>query len=168
MAQGPSEKPAGPEAPRRNRAEAVERGVSAIASTAFERAGFRDSTLILRWAEIVGPEVARYSRPIKLSEGSSGGVLTLKSEPGASVFLQHESRTLCATINSYLGRAAISRLRFVQGEIAARPAAIPPPGPPADVPATDPTRGFQGPERLREALVNLARSRRRPASPRTD
>ena len=168
MAQGQSDKPSPPEPPRRNRAEAVDRGLGAIAATAFERAGFRDPTLILRWAEIVGPEVARYTRPMKLSEGPSGGVLTLKSEPGASVFLQHESRTLCERINTYLGRTAIARLRFVQGEIAVRAVPAPPPRAAAEAPASDPARGFQGPERLRDALVNLARVRRRPVSPRTD
>jgi hypothetical protein len=168
MAQGQTDKPPLPDAPRRNRTEAVERGLSAIAATAFERAGFRDPTLVVRWAEIVGPEVARYTRPVKLSEGPSGGVLTLKSEPGASVFLQHESRTLCERINTYLGRAAVVRLRFVQREIAARPAPAPLPRAAAEAPATDPARGFQGPERLKEALINLARTRRRPMSPRAD
>jgi hypothetical protein len=168
MAQGQTDRAPPPEPPRRNRTEAVDRGVSAIAATAFERAGFRDPTLILRWAEIVGADVARYTRPIKLSEGPSGGVLTLKSEPGASVFLQHESRTLCERINTYLGRAAIARLRFVQGEIAARSAAAPLPRTAAEAPTTDPARGFQGPERLKDALINLARARRRPVSSRTD
>jgi hypothetical protein len=168
MAQGQSEKTFPPEPPRRNRTEAVERGLGAVAATAFERAGFRDPTLIVRWAEIVGPEVARYARPIKLSEGPSGGVLTLKSEPGASVFLQHESRTLCERINTYLGRAAIARLRFVQGEIAVRPAPAPLPPVPAEAPAADPARGFQGPERLKEALINLARARQRPRQFRPD
>jgi hypothetical protein len=168
MAQGQTQKPSLPEPPRRNRMEAVERGLGVVAAAAFERAGFRDPTLIVRWAEIVGPEVARYTRPVKLSEGPAGGVLTLKSEPGASVFLQHESRTLCERINTYLGRAAIARLRFVQGEIAARPAAAPLPRAAAEAPATDPARGFQGPERLKEALINLARARQRPRQLRTD
>jgi hypothetical protein len=168
MAQGQSDRPSLPEAPRRNRTEAVERGLGAVAAAAFGRAGFRDPTLIVRWAEIVGPEVARYARPLKLSEGPSGGVLTLKSEPGASVFLQHESRSLCERINTYLGRDAIARLRFVQGEIAVRPAPDPLPRPAAEAPAADPARRFQGPERLKESLISLARARRRPVPSRAD
>ncbi|MGD0142588.1 MAG: DciA family protein [Rhizomicrobium sp.] len=168
MMQDESDKLRPPEAPRRNRTEPVERGVNAIATSAFERAGFRDSTLIVRWAEIVGPEVARYARPLRLSEGPSGGVLTLKSEPGASLFLQHESRALCERINAYLGRVAIVRLRFVQGEIAVRQTPSPLPKSAAEAPATDPARGFQGPERLKEALINLARVRQRPRNPRAD
>jgi len=84
------------------------------------------------------------------------------------VFLQHESRTLCERINTYLGRSAIARLRFVPGEVAVRAAVAPLSGTAAEASATDPARGFQGPERLKEALINLARSRRRPVSPGTD
>jgi hypothetical protein len=168
MAQGQADKPSPQEAPRRNRTEAVERGVQAVATSAFERAGFRDSTLILRWAEIVGPEVARFARPLRLSEGPSGGVLTLKAEPGASLFLQHESRAICERINTYLGRAAIARLRFVQGEIAPRMSPAPLPKTSAEAPAADPARGFQGPERLKLALINLARVRQRPRDNRHD
>ena len=76
--------------------------------TAFVRAGFVDPTLVLRWEEIAGSETAALAQPIKLSEGPSGGVLTLKAEPGAALFLQHESRSLCERINAYLGRPAVA------------------------------------------------------------
>jgi hypothetical protein len=164
MAQGESTKQPPPPPQRRNWAEAVGLGVSVAAGSAFERAGFRDPSLILHWVEIVGPEVARYARPIRLSEGPNGGVLTLKAEPGASLFLQHDSRALCRRINAYLGRPAVARLRFIQGELAPRPRfpSLPPSS--AEAPPADPARRFQGPERLKDALVNLARARQRPVS----
>jgi hypothetical protein len=168
MTQDETEKHSPQEISRRNRAEAVARGAGAIAASAFERAGFRDPTLIVRWAEIVGPEVARFARPLRLSEGAAGGVLTLKAEPGASIFLQHEARTLCERINSYLGRAAIARLRFVQGEIAARQELPRLNRRPAEMAPGDPARAFHGPERLRDALVNLARARARPRNSSDD
>jgi hypothetical protein len=148
-------------AARRNRAEAVGRAGD-FAAAAFSRAGFRDPALVLRWRDIVGPEVANFAQPLRLAEGPTGGVLTLKAEPAAAVFLQHETRILCDRINAYLGRPAVARLRFVKGEIAAdarpsahlRPAAQPPSG--------DPALGFAGPDRLKAALVNLARARQRP------
>jgi hypothetical protein len=90
-------------------------------------------------------------------------VLTLKAEPAAALFLQHESRALCARINSYLGRIAVVRLRFVQGTLAE----LPPPLsrlPEAVEPApSDPARRWQGPPPLGEALLNLARQRTRGA-----
>jgi hypothetical protein len=147
---------------RRNRTEPVAREASHAAMSAFARAGFRDPTLILRWEEIAGREVARMARPIKLTEGPTGGTLTLKAEPGASLFLQHETRPLCERINAYLGRAAVSRLRFVQGPLAARPAHRPPAKRSTILPQGDPALSFKGRESLQNALIALARTRARP------
>jgi hypothetical protein len=160
MAQDP--KTQQPEPPRRNRAEAVGRGAAAVGTGLFARAGFRNPTLVLRWAEIAGPDVARLAQPIRLSEGPSGGVLTLKSEPGASLFLQHESRELCARINAYLGQQAVAKLKFVQGPLAARPKPRPRPRASGEPAPDDPARTYRGPEPVREALLKLARRRARP------
>src|ERR1043166_9188251 len=91
MAQKPTSQQA--EAPplRRNRSEPVAREAGKASAIAFAKAGFRDPTLVLRWREIAGSEVARVAQPFRMAEGPSGGVLTLKAEPGASLFLQHES-----------------------------------------------------------------------------
>ncbi len=126
-----SDKPEEPP-PRRGRAAAVARDLGLAGSAAFTRAGFSDPSLVLRWAEIAGPEIARIARPLKFSEGSSGGVLTLLAEPGAALFLGHDSRALAQRINAYLGRNAVARVKFVQGALTRPPAtALPPkPGPP--------------------------------------
>jgi len=131
------------------------------ARTAFARAGFTDPSLVLRWAEIAGAETARLARPIRLGEGPSGGVLTLKAEPAAALFLQHEARALCARINSYLGRVAVTRLRFVQGPLL-EPSPPPPRRPkPVEPSPADPARKWRGPPNLGEAILNLARQRSR-------
>jgi hypothetical protein len=166
MAQSPSDKQPGgkPEPPpqRRNWAHAVSGDATLNARTAFARAGFADPTLVLRWPEIAGAETARLARPIKLGDN---GTLTLKAEPAAALFLQHDSRALCARINSYLGRVAVSRLRFVQGALA-----TPPPPPPkrpkaTEPPPADPARRWHGPPNLGQALLNLARQRTRNPMP---
>lgn len=158
----PGDKPTDEPPPRRNRVGAVAPEASAAASAAFNRAGFRDQTLILRWEEIAGREIARLATPIKMTEGPQGGVLTLKAEPGGALFLQHETRRLCERINAYLGRPAVSRLRFVQGTLIHKR----PPGParakPTPPPPNDAAFGYRGPDKLREALINLARARRTP------
>jgi hypothetical protein len=144
---------------RRNWSEAVGRSAALLGSDLFARAGFRDPTLVLRWAEIAGPEVARLCQPVRLTQGAGGGVLTLKAEPGAALFLQHESRELCARINSYLGGEIVTRLKFAQGPLALRPK---PPfrgRTPGEVPHNDPALAYQGPGGLREALLKLARAR---------
>jgi hypothetical protein len=144
---------------RRGRAAAVSRDTGSVAATAFSRMGFTDPALVLRWREIAGPEVARLCRPLRFSDGPQGGTLTLKALPGAALFLGHETRTLTARINQYLGRPAVARLKFVQG------AFVPPrPSPKlrrpaADPPGGDPAKAYHGPDALKAALLALARWR---------
>jgi hypothetical protein len=124
---------------------------------AFTRAGFNDPTLVLRWAEIAGPEVARIARPLKFNQAS--GVLTLLAEPGAALFLGHDSRSLAGRINGYLGQGAVTRIKFVQGMLAAPPAPARPPKPNAAPDPQDPVHQYRGPENLKNALQSLARWR---------
>jgi hypothetical protein len=145
---------------RRNWVSPLAPAAAAAAQAAFARAGFPDPTLVLRWEEIAGPETARLARPIRYSQGPNGGVLTLKAEPGAALFLQHDSRSLCERINAYLGQPAVSRLRFVQGPLLPRPAPQLHKTTPGAIPAADPVQKYHGPEGLGEALRNLARARR--------
>ena len=142
-----------------------------LGQAAFARAGFADTTLVLRWADIVGPEVARLAQPLKLVDNPTGGVLTLKAEAAASVFLQHESRPLCARINAYLGKQAVQRLRFVYGSVVTDRPSSPPrtrEAAPMPVPTEDPAPRFEGPESLRGALLGLAQARRRDAADNDD
>jgi len=126
---------------------------------AFVRAGFSDPALVLRWNEIAGPDVARLAQPMKFSEGPSGGTLTLRTTPGAALFLSHEKRALCARINAYLGREAVVQLKFSQGAPLPRPPAPKPQKAAGPLPPGDPSRRYQGPEGLAKALQALARRR---------
>lgn len=144
---------------RHGRAIAVGADTRTAAAAAFARAGFADPTLVLRWAEIAGPEIARIARPLKFSEGAAGGTLTLLAEPGAALFLGHEARSLCARINGYLGKDAVARIKFVQGVLSS-PKPAPRPAKPRPAPfANDPVYNYQGPEALKNALQSLARWR---------
>ena len=144
---------------RRGRAQPVSSDAGSVANMAFLRAGFTDPTLILRWEEIAGPEVARLARPLKFSDGPSGGTLTLRAAPGAALFLAHEKRPLCDRINAYLGRPAVTQLKFSQGAFLPPPPKPPRPKPPGALPPDDPSRRYQGPEGLAKALQALARRR---------
>ena len=161
MARTPSQKQSGKGAdeavPRRGRAAAVARDAGAVGGMAFSRAGFSDPSLVLHWREIAGPEIARIARPLKFSE--TGGVLTLLAEPGAALFLGHDSRALTERINAYLGRAAVTRVKFVQGALTplSAPPRLPRPEPAAKT--DDPVHKYQGPEGLKNALQSLARWR---------
>jgi hypothetical protein len=138
------------------------RGVSATAieeaGGAFARAGFADATLVLRWAEIAGPAVARLARPIKWQDDPAGATLTLKCEAGAAVLLQHQTRELIQRLNAYLGANRVGRLKFVSGQLA-----IPEEPPNHPTPTTEPE-----PETatLPDALARLERLRSRVKPPR--
>ena len=147
--------------PRRGRADSVAPDIGRVAMSAFARAGFSDPTLVLRWDEIAGVEVARLARPLRFSEGPSGGVLTLKVEPGAALFLRHETRALCERINASLGRPAIAKLKFSQGPLAARPTFLSVRSRPRAVAPGDPANRYAGPDGLGRALLSLARMRAR-------
>ncbi|HTQ12613.1 MAG TPA: DciA family protein [Rhizomicrobium sp.] len=161
MAQPPRDKQPDTPPARRNRAEAVSREAAQSGAAAFARAGFSDPALVLRWDAIVGPEIARVARPIRLTEGATGGVLTLRAEPAASVFLQHETRVLCGRINDWLGRPAVARLKFVQGTVSQK--REPPRGrvTKKSVLPDDPSMKFRGSEGLAQALRALAAARGR-------
>jgi hypothetical protein len=158
MAQTPKDKQ--PDMARRGRATPLGAEANFAAHSAFVRAGFADPSLVLRWEEIAGSETAALAQPVSLKDGPSGGVLTLKAEPGAALFLQHESRPLCERINAYLGRPAVARLRFVQGALIHKSKVVPRRRPPSAVSPEDPAQKYQGPEGLRAALLELARARK--------
>ena len=99
------------------------------------------------------------TRPLKLNEGPSGGVLTLLAEPGAALFLGHDARALAGRINAYLGRDAVARVKFVQGALASAPLPPRPPKPGPNPDSDDPVHKYQGPEGLKTALGSLARWR---------
>ena len=151
------EKQSGEPAARRNWAGAISRDAGAAATAAFARAGFSDPTLVLRWVEIAGPEVAAIARPVKFSD--KDGTLTLLAEPAAALFLGHESRALSGRINAYLGRPAVSRIKFVQGKLSLRSAPPPPPRPAKTMKYSDPSKTYKGPESVKAALMSLARWR---------
>jgi hypothetical protein len=141
---------------RRNRVGAVASGTGPAAAAALAKAGFADPALLLRWAEIAGPDVARLALPLRLGRQ---GVLTLLATPGAALFLAHEKRQLAERINAYLGQPAVTRITFVQGPRAARPLPEGVEKKRGGLPLSDPARTYLGPDRLKTALENLARRR---------
>jgi len=152
---------AGPQSPTARRGRAGPAGEDALshASAALQRAGFPDATLVLRWGEIAGADIARVAEPLRLSEGPEGGVLTLKCDPGAAVFLQHQTRDLMEQLARYLGPGRIARVRLISAEFE-HPEGL----------ADHPELGMTGvadtspPPSLSHALERLDQRRRRPRS----
>ena len=137
--------------PRHGWARAAGEGVLGEARGAFARAGFTDATLLIRWSEIVGPQIARLALPQRWQDGPEGAVLTLKCEPGAAVLLQHQTRMLIDRLNTYLGHGRIKRLKLVPGRLTPRTG---PPGHPRPE-----AQASLDSHSLGEALARLARLR---------
>lgn len=87
------------------------------------------SALIARWREVVGPDVARRTEPVKLTKGRNGGPSSLEirvAGPSAAI-IQHQAHDILARVNLFLGPEAVQKLRIVQGPLRGAPDSILPP-----------------------------------------
>jgi protein-disulfide isomerase len=121
------------------------------------------------WTAIVGPELARLTRPEALLSGrgarsgargaganGAGKALRLRVAGASALEVQHRSAQLVERVNAYFGHRMIDDIRLVQGVIAARPAPKPTPVPdPAIVTrVAERAASVKDPE-LRAALTRL-------------
>jgi hypothetical protein len=83
------------------------------------RFGQGPGALAARWREIVGPEVARRTEPVKLVKGRNGAPSSLEirvAGPAAAI-IQHQAHDILARVNLFLGAEAVQKLRIVQGPL---------------------------------------------------
>ena len=102
--------------------------IGAIGGRSFRRFGFVQSSIVSRWAEIVGERYAKVSSPesIRFPSGKkAGGALTLLVEGAHAPLVQHLAPLIIERVNRFFGYAAIDRLIFRQGK---PPAEAPRPG----------------------------------------
>ena len=166
-------KPAGAKKPRNAAKQPPERvgGPRAIADlmpriggAAFRRFGFVQSSVVTRWAEIVGERTAAVSEPesIRFPAGKkSGGTLALTVMSGHAPIIQHVLPDIIERVNRFFGYKAVARIKLRQGEVKPPPAqgkaAAPPSLKPIPMELGDSLRDIGDPE-LRAVLESLARS----------
>lgn len=83
------------------------------------RFGQGASALSARWREVVGPDIARRTEPVKLVKGRNGGASSLEirvAGPSAAI-VQHQAHEILARVNLFLGADAVQKLRIVQGPL---------------------------------------------------
>jgi hypothetical protein len=141
------------------RSRAVGELVGQVGGQSFRRFGFVQSSIVSRWAEIVGERYAKVSSPesIRFPVGrKSGGVLTLLVEGAHAPLIQHLAPLIMERVNRFFGHAAINRIVFRQGKLPA-PAAKPDRPQPRPVPKElgEGLREVADPE-LRACLESLA------------
>jgi hypothetical protein len=151
-------KPA-PERPRGGRAKPIADLVGEVGGQAFKRFGFTHSALIERWAEIVGPQFARHSRPVRLrfpKGQKDGGTLAIAATGALAPMLRHVEAQIIERANRILGYAAVARIAIEQGAATMAAAAPPPPAPgPLPESTRSTLKDIADPE-LRATLQSLA------------
>ncbi len=117
--------PAPKEEPQRaNRSRQVAELLPAVGGAAFRRFGFVQSSIVSRWAEIVGERYAAASHPesIRFPMGQKqDGVLTLVVRGAFAPMMQHITPEIVERVNRFFGYHAVARVVIRQGEVA-RPA----------------------------------------------
>ena len=115
------------------------------------------------WSAVVGPDLARTTRPEALVAGrgarnSSGGgkVLRLRVSGAAALEVQHQAGQLVERVNAYFGHRMVDDIRLVQGAIgrAQPPRATPAPDPQTVTRAAARAAVVEDPD-LRAALTRL-------------
>lgn len=95
-----------------------------VARPVLGKRGFAAGQVIARWAEIVGPELARSTTPerVQFDRGArSGGTLHLRiSSGGAAVLIQPQIPLITERVNNFLGIGAIKHIKVVQGPLPQR------------------------------------------------
>lgn len=140
------------------------RGLSRFVRELDAKYGQGAGALAARWREVVGPEVARRTEPVKLVRGRNGGPSSLEirvAGPAAAI-IQHQAHEILARVNLFLGPDAVQKLRIVQGPLHRAEPATAPRRRSAPLDAAAEARLSEGladaPEgRLKDALLALGR-----------
>ncbi len=166
-----AEFPSAPRASRRNRGfEAASRLLSERIRTAGEARGFAVARLLTHWSEVVGDDLARISRPVKVGYGRNGfgATLTLLVQGAAAPIVDMSREKIREKVNACYGYNAIARVvltqtaatGFAEGQAQFTPAPKPaPPAPTAAVQAQARQAAADcGDDSLRAALEQLAQN----------
>ena len=94
--------------------------------------GFASTEIISRWAEIVGPEIAAHSEPLKInwprpvgSETPEPATLVLRVEGPAALEIQHLAAVILERVNRFFGWQAIGRIALRQAPLRRREKTMP-------------------------------------------
>jgi hypothetical protein len=83
----------------------------------YKKHGFAEHRIQTEWHLVVGPELAAFSIPQKLTlqrVGGEGGTLHILAASGRALELQHLQPLILDRIATYFGYRAVSRLKLTQ------------------------------------------------------
>jgi len=90
--------------------------VQARIRKAGEARGFAVSRLLTHWSEVVGADIARLCRPVRVhyGKGGIGATLTLLARGAAGPILQAQLPDIRARVNACYGYNAVAQIRITQ------------------------------------------------------
>jgi hypothetical protein len=136
--------------------------LGATLGDALKAQGFASTEIISRWPDIVGPEIAAHSEPLKINwpraigdEAPEPATLVLRVEGPAALEIQHLSAVILERVNRFFGWQAIGRLALRQAPLKHRERWTPPAPDPAVAAQIAETMPDVTDEALRQALARL-------------
>jgi hypothetical protein len=110
--------PQDPSRPKRRARGFAQAGglVQARIRKAGEARGFAVSRLLTHWTEVVGADIARLCRPVRINygKGGIGATLTVVARGAAGPILQAQLPDIRARVNACYGYNAVARIRITQ------------------------------------------------------
>jgi len=98
-----------------------------VFSDVYARQGFAARELVMRWADIAGPEIAAHAEPLKIQwprpvEGQpqEPATLVLRVEGPMALEIQHSADVILQRVNRFFGWSAIGRLALRQAPLSRR------------------------------------------------
>lgn len=94
--------------------------VGALTKKALGKRGFASASIITDWATIVGPDLAKHTRPQKLTFPKGrrdGGTVHILTSGPMALQLQHLAPMIIDRINGFFGYGAVSEIRLLQGAL---------------------------------------------------
>ncbi|MGL4398087.1 MAG: DUF721 domain-containing protein [Hyphomicrobium sp.] len=110
--------------------------VPKLTSKAFERFGFHSAEIMTSWREIVGADLAGFTRPERLkwprhtdaaqagdpdaaaqTGNRSGATLILRVDPARALDVEYRAHEIADRINRYFGYRAVATIKIFQGPI---------------------------------------------------
>ena len=98
----------------------IGRKIGTLTRPVLKKRGFAAADILLRWDQIVGHHLARYSCPEKLNfsrQNNRDASLKLRVAPGHAPEILHLEPQIIEKINAFFGYRAVGRLQLIQAPI---------------------------------------------------
>ena len=95
----------------------VGKSLPKIINKNIKERNFFEISLIKKWKEIIGNDIAKFCWPIKIIFSdikNSNGIIFLKTKRGRSMEIEFKNEEIIEKLNQYFGYKAISKISVVQ------------------------------------------------------